>query len=230
MAKQKLGSFKYQIQQRLKELDRIGQSKHQAKQAYRQACENARVPWNPAKADGIYSIKTMQAYRQTVLEFAGWIKDRHSEVKSLMNVPRGYVVEYLQQRQFENKSAWTVSKDMSALNKVLDLNVSKREAGLWERSYKHAERSRLEREHDHKYNAGNYERQIAIARAFGLRRESIVGGSYQLKDISLFKAPDGRVYASVIEKGGKYREAPCLSSMRPQIEKLFPRVEEREFF
>ena len=227
MAKQKLGSFKYQIQQRLRELDRIGQSKHQAKQAYRQACENANVPWNPAKAEGIHSIRTMEAYRQTAFEFTGWLKENHPECKDLMNVPREHVIAYLQQRQSEGKSSWTVSKDMSALNKVLNLNVTKQEAGLRERSYKHAERSRVSRAHDHKYNAGNYERQITFAKAFGFRRESISGGQYQVKDVSLFRH-EGKIYAALIEKGGRYREAPCLSAMQSQIEKMFPHIQERE--
>lgn len=226
LAKQKLGSFKYQIQQRLRELDRIGESKHQAKQAYRQACEERNLPWNPAKAEGIHSVKTMEAYRQTAFEFTGWLKENHPETRDLMTVPREHVVAYLQQRQTEGKSPWTVSKDMSALNKVLSLNVTKQEAGLRERSYMHAERSRLDRAHDHKYNPKNYERQITFAKAFGCRRESIVGGTYQVKDVSLFKH-EGKVYVSLIEKGGRYREAPCLSSMQPTIEKMFPNISER---
>ncbi|MED4885473.1 hypothetical protein P9764_16645 [Bacillus smithii] len=85
----------------------------------------------------------------------------------------------------------------------------------------------MEREHDIKYNARNYERQIAFARAFGCRRESIVGGQYQVKDISLFRR-NNKIYASFIEKGGRYREAPCLASMQPIIEKMFPNIQERE--
>lgn len=226
MAKQKLGTFKYQIQQRLGQLNRIGQSKHQAKQAYRQACAERNLPWNPAKAEGIHSIKTMETYRQTAFEFTGWLKENRPETRDLMNVPKEHVIAYLQQRQAEGKSPWTVSKDMSALNKVLSLNVSKQEAGLRERSYMHTKRSRLNRAHDHKYNPKNYVRQITFAEAFGCRRESIVGGSYQVKDVSLFRH-EGKVYVSLIEKGGRYREAPCLSAMQPTIESLFPNISER---
>lgn len=227
MGKVKLGSLKYQVTQKLNALNRIGESKHQAKQDYRNACESANLKWNPAKADGIFSYKTMDAYRQSALEFSGWLKENHSDVKDINNITREHAISYLQQRQEQGKSAWTTSKDMSALNKVFNLNVSKQEAGLRERSYKNAERSRLERGHDHKFNAKNYERQISFAQAFGCRRESIVGGQYQVKDVSLFKQ-DGKVFASFIEKGGRYREAPCLSSMQPQIEKTFPDIQERE--
>jgi len=227
MGRQKLGSLKYQISQRLQELNRIGESKHQAKQDYRRACENANLKWNPAKADGIFSYKTMDAYRQSAIEFSSWLKQNHPEIKDINNIKKEHAIAYLRQRQEQGKSAWTISKDMSALNKIFNLNVTKKEAGLRSRSYKDTERSRVSRSHDTKYNAKNYERQIAFARAFGCRRESIVGGQYQVKDVSLFRH-NNKIYASLIEKGGRYREAPCLASMQSQIEKMFPNIQERE--
>lgn len=227
MGKIKLGSLKYQISQRMQELNRIGESKHQAKQDYRRASENANLKWNPAKADGIFSYKTMDAYRQSAVEFSGWLKQNHPDIRDINNITREHAISYLQQRQDQGKSAWTTSKDMSAINKVFNLNISKQEAGLRERSYKNTERSRLERNHDHKFNAKNYERQIAFAQAFGCRRESVYGGQYQVKDVSLFRY-NGHIYASFIEKGGRYREAPCLSSMQPTVEKMFPNIQERE--
>lgn len=227
MGRQKLGSLKYQIAQRFNALNRIGESKHQAKQALRTASENAKVPWNPAKADGIFSVKTMEGYRQTAQEFSGWLKANHPEIRDINNVTKEHSIAYLQHRQEQGKSPWTVSKDMSALNKVFNLNVTKKEAGLRERSYKTTTRSRMERNHDHKYNSKNYVRQIAFAKSFGCRRESILGGQYQVKDVSLFKHND-KIYASFIEKGGRYREAPCLSPMQPTIQKMFPNIQERE--
>lgn len=133
----------------------------------------------------------------------------------------------MQERQSQGKSAWTLSKDMSAFNKIFNHGLTKKEVGLQERSYKQTERSRMERNHDNKFNAKNYERQITFAQAFGCRRESIYGGQYQVKDVSLFRYND-KIYASFIEKGGRYREAPCLASMQSQIEKMFPNIQERE--
>lgn len=225
--KQKLGSLKYQITQRLKELNRIGESKHQAKQDWRRICESANIKWNPAQAPGIFSFKTMDAYRQSAIEFSKWLKQNHPEIKDINNIKKEHAIAYLKQRQEQGKSAWTISKDMSALNKVFNLNVTKQEAGLRERSYKDTERSRVSRSHDTKYNTQNYEQQITFAKAFGCRRESIYGGQYQVKDVSLFRH-NGKIYVSLIEKGGRYREAPCLQSMQPQIEKMFPNIQERE--
>lgn len=227
LSKRKLGSFKYQISERLKELNRIGESKHEAKKSYRQACERAGIPWNPAQADGIFSIDTMQSYRQTALEFTDWLRDNHPESKDLMSIPRVQAIEYLQYRQNEGKSAWTVTKDMSALNKICNYNITKDEAALHTRRTQDIQRSRVEREHDGQYNPQNYERQITFARAFGARRESILGGAYQVRSVSIFRW-EGQLRVSLIEKGGRYREAPCLRSMQAKIEQMFPDIQERE--
>jgi len=230
MSKQKLGSLKYQITQRLKSLNRFGESKHRAKEDYKNACKTRPgVKYNPAYARGIFSSKTMDAYKQTSMEFAAWLKTNHPEIRNINDITSQHSIAYLQQRQAEGKSAWTTSKDMSAINKVFNLHVTKNDAGLRERSYKNTTRSRVARAHDSKYNPKNYEKQITFAKAFGLRRESIYGGQYQVKDVSLFRNQnDGKLYVSVIEKGGRYREAPCLASMQPQIERMYPQIQERE--
>lgn len=230
MSKQKLGSLKYQITQRLKGLNRLGESKHQAKEDYKRACATRPgVKYNPAYARGIFSSKTMDAYKQSAMEFSNWFKENHPDIRDINNITKDHTIAYLQQRQTEGKSAWTTSKDMSALNKVFNLHVTKSDAGLRERSYKNTTRSREDRAHDSKYNPKNYEKQIAVSQAFGLRRESIYGGQYQVKDVSLFRNHnDGKLYAAVIEKGGRYREAPCLSSMQPTIERMYPHIQERD--
>lgn len=227
LTRSKPGSFTYQIIERLHELNRIGESKHQAKLDFRKACEYYNIPWNPAQAEGIFSVRTMNAYKQTAFEFTTWIKDKHSENKDLMNIPKEHAIEYLQHRQSEGKSAWTISKDMSAINKVCNLHVTKEEAGLHERSYRNVTRSRLPRAHDEQYNPEHYKRQTSFAQAFGCRRESIRGGAYQVKPMSLFRH-NSKVYVNLIEKGGKFRAAPCLESMQPTIERMFPGIEDRE--
>lgn len=226
--KQKLGSLKYQITQKMQELKRFGESKHEAKFKYRQACEAAGVKWNPSKAHGIFSKNTFESYQQTGVEFTAWLKENHADIKDINNVTRDNIKEYLIYRETSEKSAWTVSKDMAALNKIFSYNLSKAEVGLRERSYKDVERSRGIKAHDSKYNPYNYKNQISFAKAFGCRRESIRGGSYQVKEISLFKNAEGKIFCSLIEKGGRYREAPCLQAYQNEINSLFPNVEYRE--
>lgn len=224
MPRQKNGSLVYQLNERLKSLQRFGQSKHAAKRDYRNKQSSNGEKWNPAFADGIYSFKTYDAYKQTVMEFGTWLKKEHPEVKKLNEVNKGHAIKYLQARQSEGKSAYTISKDMSAINKIFNTCINKNDAGLKTRSYKDVTRSRAERPNDKKYNPVNYSNQITFAKAFGCRRESIVGGQFQVKPCSLWKDPKGNIYASLIEKGGKFRNAPVLANYKEQIEKIVPNM------
>lgn len=226
MARKK--NLKIQMHQEIDSRLAIGESKHKAKQVYREYCLEKGLPYNPSKTEGIYSIGSASSYRQSVNAFSSWLKTNKNEVwstKDLTSINGAVVKEYLQYRDKE-LSAYTVSKDMSALNKVLNLNLSKKECNLKERSYKNVTRSRGVKAHDNDYNAKNYKEQILIAKSFGLRRESILGGDYQVKDVSLF-SKYGEVYVSVIEKGGRYREAICLEENKDIIKNTF-NIEERE--
>lgn len=197
----------------------IGTSKQDSKIAYRQRCEEQNIKWNVAKSDYIHSYKTADAYRQTVREFCSWIKENKLDVwssKDLSKIDKDVCYSYLQ----ENCTAATITKDMSALNKVLDLGLSKKEGDLKELSYKDTIRSRQPSSEDKKYNPENHKDQIEFAQAFGLRRQSIYEGQYAAKDVSLFKEND-RVYCSIICKNGKYGEAPCLKKFQESIEEKY---------
>lgn len=210
---------------KMQELNRIGKSKHEAKKHYRATHENA----NPAKTAGIHSIKTYEVYKQVSVQFVDWLKQNHANIRHMDDISSDVVIQYLQFRRDQGLSAWTLSRDMSALNKLLDKEITKKEAQLPERSYKKTTRSREERAYDKKYNPENYRPQIEVAKSFGLRRESILGGDYQLREGSIFKH-DGKIYAAVIEKGGRFRNAPCLESMKDTIEKHFPNIKERDLY
>ena len=219
------------MHQKIDSLLRIGESKHLAKQVYKERCKVNNIPWNPAKSPFIHSTQTAESYRQTVGEFCTWLKTEKPEVwktKDLSNVDKKIAYEYLQYREKQGCSAWTISKDMSALNKVLDLGLNKKEGGLQERSLQNISRSREEKSHDQKYNPANYKDQIEFSKAFGVRRESICGGQYQVKESSLFRC-GGKIYVSVIEKGGRYREAPCLAKYQSSIESKY-NITERETY
>lgn len=220
-----------QMHKKIDSLLKIGESKHLAKQAYKQYCEENNIKWNPSKSPFIHSTGTADAYRQTIGEFSLWLKQEKPDIwntKDLSQIDKNVAYEYLKYREINGCSAWSISKDMSAINKVLDLALNKKEGHLQERSLKNISRSREEKVHDHKYNAINYKDQIEFAKAFGVRRESILGGQFQVKESSLFKS-NGQVYVSVIEKGGRYREAPCLKSYQEAIEQKY-NIQERDSY
>ena len=181
---------------KINDMLRIGESKHDAKQMYKVYCKKNKLPYNPAKTLYIHSTGTADAYRQTVGEFCTWLKAEKPEVwdsKNLEKIDKGVAYDYLKARESQGCSAWSVSKDMSAINKVLNLKLNKKEGQLQGRSLENITRSRGERASDQKYNPVNYADQIEFAKAFGVRRESIVGGQFQVKECSLFKN-NGKVF------------------------------------
>src|SRR5699024_3520925 len=169
-------SLNHQLHNRMQQINRIGESRHEAK-------EKAKDGLTP----GIHSASTYDSYKQVSAQFSNWVKENHADIKRLHDVKREHVVEYLQQRDQSGLSAQTVSRDLGALNKLLDKDITKKEAKLTQRSYKTIERSRVEREHDKKYNPKNYEKEIQLAKATGIRRESFVKGDYRLKEGSIYE-------------------------------------------
>ena len=223
-------NFTIQLNNRINDLLGIGVSKHEAKKEYKKIEEAHGRKVNPAKSNFIHNPNSASAYRQTVKEVCSWLKENKADVwssKNLAQVNKDVCYEYLKYRD-QSCSADTVSKDMSALNKVLNLELNKKEGDLQQRSYKNVTRSRVSRGMDKAYNPKNYIKQIEFAQAFGLRRESILGGDYQVKDSSLFTRGN-RVYCSVIEKGGRYREAPCLDKYQDIILERYNVVERESF-
>lgn len=210
MGRQKNGTIIYQLNAKLDSLKRFGQSKHEAKEVFKLEQKAKGETWNPASAPGIYSYRTFDSYHQTAMEFSRWLKQNHPEIKDIRLIDKDVIIQYLQLRQSEGKSAYTISKDMSALNKVLEFTMTKKEANLKERSYKDVTRSRTEKAHDRRYNPDNYKNQIAFAHACGCRRESILGGNYQVKPCSVWQNQEGKLFVSLIEKGGRFRNAPIL--------------------
>ena len=220
-------NFTIQLNNRINDLLGIGVSKFDAKKDYQKIEEEHGRKANPSKSNYIHNPNSANAYRQTVGEVCKWLKENKTDIwssKDLNQIDKSVAYEYLKYRE-ESCSAYTVSKDMSALNKVLNLDLNKEEGGLHERSYKDVTRSREPRGMDKSYNPKNYSNQIEFAKAFGVRRESMLGGNYQVKDVSLFTR-ENRVYCSVIEKGGRYREAPCLDKYQDSIQEKYNIVRE----
>lgn len=207
-------SINYQLHERMESMTRFGESKKQAKKEYREEQLRKGENWNPAKAEGIFSFSTYKAYQQTSKEFSNWMKQTHPEIKKIENITRDVIGEYLQQRAV-NKSPYTVSKDLSALNKILDYDIKKTDYGLPERSYKAVSRSREERAHDKQINLDNYRDFINIAKGTGCRRESME----LFKQSDFIRDSSGLVVEVHLEheKNGRERYAPVLPAYREAI-------------
>lgn len=197
----------------------IGQSKHLAKNSAKaEAIRNGVRKYNPAKLTGIYSIKTIEAYRQTTNEFCRWYASMgyRKYVRNLEEIPRERVIEYLKYRDSESLSAWTVSKDMAALNKIFGYDITKKEADLKARHLEDIKRSRMPVKADMREFA-KYQDAIFVARATGMRKQSVT----KIKPEDFIRAVDGKVIAvNLIEKGGRPRIAPVLQCYQEKLTQL----------
>lgn len=213
-----------ELQHQLCGMARFGQSKHEAKQEAKEAYQKEHGDlkgWNPCKVEGIYGIQTMETYRAAMTDFAKYAADKG--IHHMREVSRNDAIQYLRDRQAEGKSAWTTTRDMSAINKVFGYDLTKKEVGLRERRDEDVKRSREVCAHDKYVDTEKYKDQMDFARACGCRRQSVDEvryGDLQWKN--------GRVVAvKLTEKGGKTRIAPILNEYKDRITEIAKAVEER---
>jgi len=205
------------FQHRLSQMAKFGQSKHAAKQIEREKYQKEHgnlKGYNPTKVDGIYSVGTMETYRSAAEDFARWLSDNTS-VKNSSQVTREIASQYLKERGM-NTSAWTVGRDMAAINKLYDFGLNKKELGLKDRRQADIKRSRHDCPNDRYIDRDRYARQIDFARGCGCRRQSIL--KVRAKDAEW---RNGRVVGvHLLEKGGRERTAPILNCYKDRITEI----------
>lgn len=152
----------------------FGESKNLCKQAARQAyiAEHGNLKgYNPSFIEGkIFSIGSMKTYRAAVHDFCKWAQD--NGIKSIKQIDEDACKRYLLQRQHEGKSAWTLSRDMSCLNRLFAYNLNKRDIGLKSRRMGHIIRSRKPVIADNR-DYSKYANQMYVAEGTGMRRQSV---------------------------------------------------------
>lgn len=211
------------LQHRLSEMAKFGQSRHQAKEDSKKAFLAAHgnlKGWNPGLTPGIFSIKTMEAYRQTATEFSRWAASQG--VKNASQITRELAAQYLQSRQAAGLSAWSYSKDMSALNKVYNFDFTKKELGLQARHRADITRSREKTANDRR-DLSAYKDHMTFAKGCGCRRESIDPNSIgkHVTPSDCLRNAEGKVVAIYLtEKGGKSRFAPILNAFKEELTRI----------
>lgn len=185
----------------------FGQSKYHAKQeSYRNG--------NRGKVDGIYSRKTMSDYKKVAEQFQTWAKSKGFRFCSLSEVSDSHIRQYLTERQSEGKSAWTVSRDLSALNKIFDRGITKKDAGL---NSRHNADIRNNRGLANNYRPSVYLKNKELTdflSAVGIRRQSILS----IKPDNAIRNAEGNVIGfHVVEKGGKHRNCYVIKNRQTDI-------------
>ena len=196
---------------------RMGQSKHSAKQASREAWlkeHGSLKGWNPAKADGIYSRGTMATYIGAVSGLARYAAEHGARRPADLTAQMG--ADYLKAMHAEGQSAWSIATAAAALNKAMGWDLSTAALGLPSRRKADIARSRIPRVHDNR-DFSAFADQIAMAKATGIRRQSML----VIKPTDCVRDSQGTVIGvAVVEKGGRHRVAPVLVACRADVTKI----------
>ncbi len=185
-------SLKQQVDEELRSMLAIGQSKHADKAT-------------GDTADKIYSYGTLKAYQQQCIAFAVYCKQVH-KVKNLADC-KIYVNEYLKNRIDRNLSPYTIKLQASALAKLFHC-TTKDFIPTPSRKRENIKRSRHSAKRDGRYKEGKNDDFIRFCRCTGLRRREITA----LRGDAL-REENEKYYIYVANgKGGRKRVAEVVGS------------------
>ena len=122
----------------------------------------------------------------------------------------------------------TYSKDMAAINKIFNFEITKEDCNVANRSYLDITNNREMKEHHNHINYSNYANEIAVLRATGMRRESLEKISYNSFNyddkgypVSL-RLVDERANGgeNLKEKNGRERIAEIVEDRREELKNI----------
>jgi hypothetical protein len=197
---------KYAAVQRLNALMAAGEKRSEAKAAARLRGESLF-----AYSDGkMHAFETRANYQKIVMRFIDWCRDRHG-VRDLAQIDEqadDLASLYLLERIAEDKSAWTLTTERSALRMFFQSRTLTDSIDLPKRRREHIKRSRGPAVRDQHINLDNWRHVIDFCLACGLRRE-------ELRDLyvrEVYTRPGDRRLVVFVRngKGGKDREVPVF--------------------
>lgn len=183
----------------------------------------------------IYSDLSLKTHLSRIEQFSGWVKENHSDIKNLREITPHVVGDYLKQQVENGKSAYTLSADMLAINRVMigssnwesplqksDYNLPKRSFDSLRNNHVTKHRTLEQREHDDKLRE-RYSDVLTYGQAFGLRRSELVPSASRqtVAGTKSLYEHRGRLYHATTGKGGRLRVVECLRSHEQSIRELY---------
>lgn len=218
-------SLKDQAYKKLTSMLRFGESKKKAKE-------------DGSIEDKIFSRNTYKTYWKHIKYYLSYLKKNHPECTTLKKA-RGYVKEWLQLRENEGLSAWTIQTEAKALGKLF--GITPEDADYYEppkRRRQDIKRSRRPTTRDNHFSeTRNYE-FVCFCRGTGLRRSEItnlkgkdliskseiIKELEQIKDVSWHRTAlkdallfENEYFLHIIGKGGRERYSPIIGDHTSQI-------------
>jgi integrase len=213
----------YFVLKRLDSLMAIGQSRHQAKQAIRDATDEKL--WNVSTGH-MHSYTTRDTYQQHILAFVYWVKARYPGTRpaELDSHADEWASQYLQELIEQGRSAATLATIRSALRLCFGEEIAA-SVELPRRERQAIRRSREPVKQDAHFQPQNWPQHVLFAQATGLRRSEM--RDVRVGDITA--QPDGSVQVHVRRgKGGKARDVTVLAGYEQAILALLEGREPQE--
>lgn len=195
-----------QLHNSLKDKIAFGQSKHEDKASVRFGESTYKI----------YSYATYNTYLKTTKEYSKWlIEIKHIGKYERMENTEQYATEYLQYRQDNNISIYTLKMERSALSMLYGKSIK---FDLPTRDNKAIKRSREETTNDKHYSReGKYKDVFIMGVATGGRRKDLTN----LK-VSALREINGQLYIAFNRsKGGRNRLSPVRQEYAEQVREIF---------
>ena len=212
-----------QVDRKLNGLMRAGESRHKAKAKAREEYAKEHGGQNPSMVElvvpTIHSYKTLSVYKEHCERFARWCVENGKCGKyARLDKIEKYAVEYLETKQAQGLSPYSLASMKSALCKLYGERIEYTPPA----QYTHAiSRSRGVAARDRHFSEENNKKLITIARATGGRRADLA----KLKP-SDFKEIDGRLWVSFEQsKGGRDRMSPVLPRYAQEVREILATAE-----
>ena len=188
---------------------------------------------NNPKVNGIYSRKTMNDYKKVATQFHTWQKEKGYNFRSIDDVGTSHIIEYLQERQSKGCSSWTTSHDLSSLNKIFGMSISKKDACLSDRILSNDDMTKLiatlhQKQSEDDLYIQNY--AIELATISGMRVGEIAALKWECvkDDVLKIEYSEHRLdfddkpceYYIGEPKNRKTREFPMTKSMKELFERI----------
>lgn len=201
----------------------LGHQFHEVLQSKRAFGESRHIAKIIAKEQGskvntIHSYKTYEAYKNSSKRFSKWIKSEYPNIRYINEINKNMCIKYIKYLEKSNYSAYTYSQSMAMISKVLDIQLTKKECGVSNRSLKNITNSRVD--NGFRTESGAIE---TIIRGTGLRRNELV--NLEVKDLLIGFGVVTGVIVSKGSKGGKFRIIEVRKEYQKPIYELIKDLE-----
>ena len=163
------------------------------------------------RVDGIHSVQTAGCYRGTANRLGDVCKSMG--IRSIEDIDKGVIERYME--SYRNASAWTVSRELSATNKILGTSYTPNDFGFTQRrTYTSVKNNRANLPPTSTAHRAENQDGLYFASATGCRRSSITTATAN----DAIRNEQGKIYAfHFCEKGGRERVSLVLPSEQAHL-------------